>query len=360
MRGLVPSVAPLPVAEDTPRAALERVLTRALQRPPCVVSFSGGRDSSAVLATATVVARRTGLPPPVPATIRSRTALDADESRWQESVIRHLGVDEWIRVEVNDEYGLLGEVARAALRRHGLLWPANTHFHAPILRAAAGGTVLTGIDGDGLFGAWDWTCRPRRRYPPSWRYMVHRGVTALPQRVRRTVVRRHAYRPPWVRREAGAAFAAARAAGWSTEPWRWDRRIAWYQRQRHLAVLRDSMRCLAEDTDTVVVHPLMAPEFLAALARLGGRGGLGDRTAIMRRLVGTVLPDEILARTSQAYFDEVFWTPETRALAAAAPEVAHPEFVDADAARAEWASPIPNFGSAVLLQATWLHTQTAA
>jgi asparagine synthase (glutamine-hydrolysing) len=51
-----------------PRQALEQVVRNALQRPPCGVAFSGGRDSSLVLAVATHVARRDGLPDPLPIT----------------------------------------------------------------------------------------------------------------------------------------------------------------------------------------------------------------------------------------------------------------------------------------------------
>lgn len=40
----------------SPAAALEAVLADALQRIPCLVSFSGGRDSSALLAVAQRVA----------------------------------------------------------------------------------------------------------------------------------------------------------------------------------------------------------------------------------------------------------------------------------------------------------------
>ena len=43
-----------------PLAALERALIGALRRAPCVVSFSGGRDSSALLAVATRVTSTSG------------------------------------------------------------------------------------------------------------------------------------------------------------------------------------------------------------------------------------------------------------------------------------------------------------
>ena len=54
----------------SPREAMERVLREALQRAPCIVAFSGGRDSSAVLALAVDLARREGLQEPLPVTRR--------------------------------------------------------------------------------------------------------------------------------------------------------------------------------------------------------------------------------------------------------------------------------------------------
>jgi hypothetical protein len=64
----------------TPRAALEAAVLPALRRSPCLVSFSGGRDSSAVLAVAASVARREGLPLPIPATNRFPGARLTDEA----------------------------------------------------------------------------------------------------------------------------------------------------------------------------------------------------------------------------------------------------------------------------------------
>lgn len=53
-----------------PLAAFEDVVRGALRRPPCVVTFSGGRDSSAVLAVAARIARDERLPAPVAVTLR--------------------------------------------------------------------------------------------------------------------------------------------------------------------------------------------------------------------------------------------------------------------------------------------------
>src|SRR5262245_7497196 len=83
----------LPDERGTPLAALEEAVLPALARPPCVVSFSGGRDSSAVLGVAVRAARRHGLDLPIPTTNRFPSAPGSNEDEWQESVIAHLGLD---------------------------------------------------------------------------------------------------------------------------------------------------------------------------------------------------------------------------------------------------------------------------
>ena len=60
--GADPAAPSLPMPRPGgPVAALEHSVLGALLRPPCVVSFSGGRDSSAALAVATRVARQQGI-----------------------------------------------------------------------------------------------------------------------------------------------------------------------------------------------------------------------------------------------------------------------------------------------------------
>ncbi len=55
-----------------PVKAIGDVLVEALSRPPCLLSFSGGRDSSGLLALATKLSREQGLELPVPATMLVR------------------------------------------------------------------------------------------------------------------------------------------------------------------------------------------------------------------------------------------------------------------------------------------------
>lgn len=117
-------------AGRTPRQALEDVLTEALAAPPCFVAFSGGRDSSLVLAVAADVARRRGLPAPIAVTERFPGHDAAEDDQWQELMVRHLALEEWIRFDATAEVDLLGERAKASLRRFGLLWPPLAHTRA--------------------------------------------------------------------------------------------------------------------------------------------------------------------------------------------------------------------------------------
>ncbi len=77
-----------------PAETLEEILLQALQQPPVVVAFSGGRDSAAILAKATQVARANGFEDPIPHTLRFPGAPRTSEEDWQELIIRHLGLRE--------------------------------------------------------------------------------------------------------------------------------------------------------------------------------------------------------------------------------------------------------------------------
>ena len=149
-----------------PWTALELATLPALERTPCVVAFSGGRDSSLVLAAASSAARRWGLAPPVPATLCFQSAA-SDEAKWQASVLRHLRIADWQRLRLTDELDFLGAIAQEQLTTWGLRYPANAHSMVPVLQEARGGALLTGLGGDDILGSWRWAgrsrLRPRRR-----------------------------------------------------------------------------------------------------------------------------------------------------------------------------------------------------
>lgn len=130
--GSDPTAGPLPRPSHlSARAELERSIQTALQRPPCIVAFPGGRDSSAMLALAASVARREQLPPPVAVTNRFPVVVEADETAWQERVIAYLGIQDWQRLEFADELDYVGPVAQDVLRRHGVMCPMNTYVPFP-------------------------------------------------------------------------------------------------------------------------------------------------------------------------------------------------------------------------------------
>ena len=338
----------LPAGGGDPAAALEAAVLEPLRRGPCLVSFSGGRDSSAVLAVATGVARRHGLPDPIPASIRVPGAPAAGESRWQELVVAHLGLSDWLRPEFGDELDLVGPVAAAAMRRHGLLWPFNAHFHVPMLEAARGGTLLTGIGGDELFRA---------------------AVTPLPVRTARRVALHLAPRParrrwhgraavpmhPWLT-PAGARDGRRAVAAWdAAEPRRLGARLRHVRAARYLRIGTGSLERLAQDSGAAIAHPLLEPAVWAAVASRAPRGGHADRTAAMRATFAGLLPADVLARPDKACFDEVFFHDHSRAFAERWTGSGVPAgIVDAGALREHWHAGEPAAQSFSLLQAAWL------
>jgi hypothetical protein len=56
-----------------------------------------------------------------------------------------------------------------------------------------------------------------------------------------------------------------------------------------------------------VIAPFLEPRFVAALARAGGATGFGGRTAAMRAIAGTTLPDGVLAGGSKPVFNRSFF-----------------------------------------------------
>jgi asparagine synthase (glutamine-hydrolysing) len=78
----------------------------------------------------------------------------------------------------------------------------------------------------------------------------------------------------------------------------------------------------------------------------------------MRALFGTLLPRQILERSSKTGFDEAFWRAPSREFAARWDGRGVDErLVDADALAAEWSSPEPDPRSFLLAQAAWLAQQ---
>ena len=320
----------------------------ALSRPPCLVSFSGGLDSSTVLSAAAAVARRERLPLPVAITWRFADVPSTHESDWQESVMAELGLGDWVRLEGGQQLDFVGPIARRMVAAHGVRYPANAHLHLPLLERASGGSLLTGVGGDEFLGRWRW-------HDPAPRTMLRELRSRAPAIARRgRALRASTPDLEWLRPPAG------RRARWRMtddlgDPADWQARIGWQAGRRRMALTLQTLEDLARVSDTLVGSPFAAPAFLGAAARAGGRRGLGRRPEAMRALLGDRVPEALRHRTTKGRFGGAFWTSATQAAAAAwdGGEVDE-RLVDPTALRRVWREPEPQLLTALLLQSTLL------
>ena len=330
----------------------------ALRVPPCHVSFSGGRDSSAVLAVASHVARREGLPPPVPVSYAFPGVPAAAEDDWQQMVIRHLGLPDWERIEIRDELDYLGDVARRALERHGDLYPANAHFQGPAIERASGGTLLTGWGGDDVFDGWrlqrvGMVLRGGAR--PTGTDARRCAFWASPLPVRRGLLRRFGRLPlEWLAPAARRRVYRDWAVDYASQPRRFDRWLHWLRRHTYVWATESTITALGDDAGTRVAHPLIDARFLAALARDCGALGPGDRATAWRRLFGDLLPEAVLTRRSKAFFGDVFLGRHSREfLATWRGQGLDPAVVDRTAMEAALRLPNTAYRLGLLLQWAW-------
>jgi asparagine synthase (glutamine-hydrolysing) len=322
------------------------------------VSFSGGRDSSAVLAVAARVARREGLELPIPITVRAPAAPGMNESSWQELVVSHLGLTEWTRIDVEDELDFLGPVSRRLLLRNGLLFPPSVSLLALLLERSRAKTVLTGVAGDSFFGGWRLALLAdafRGRARPAARHLAALGYAAAPRALRARHLRRRQSGFAWLRPEAKRAVVAGWASTESAEPLRWDQQVRWRARLRRMSVMARSIEIVGEQAGSTIVNVFLGPAFLAALARAGGAGGFGTRSVLMEALFGDLLPAEVTNRRDKASPVRIFFSRASRRFADAWDGGGvDPALVDPQALRALWLGEAPDERTALLLQSAWL------
>jgi asparagine synthase (glutamine-hydrolysing) len=361
--GQIPAVQ-TPSLDAEPRIALEGVIRPFLARVPCTIAFSGGRDSSALLAVAVSLARREGWPEPVPVTLQL-TSGKTFERDWQERVVAAVGVSDWMRVPLDDELDLVGPIAAEGLLRHGVRYPANAHTIVPLAERARGGAVLTGVGGDDVFGNWPWhdvasVFAGRRRGRAGDLRRLARWCA--PAWLRREILmRREPLMLPWVREPVRRVVAQRLAHEQSSAPRTWASRMRWNARWRAWRTMVRTIGLLGADHGVEVGCPFLEPRYLGALSRAGGHHGWGDRTATMRALFGDLLPDRLLSRSSKAEFSETFFGPHTAAFAERWDGAAglDPTLVDGHVLKAVWRARQPHFLSAMAVQAAWLASGAA-
>jgi hypothetical protein len=320
-----------------------------------------------VLAVAAHVARRHGLPPPVPLTHVFPEAPGADEGDWQELVVRHLGLTEWVRQRFDRELDLLGPHSTDGLRRHGLLWPPLLHGNMPALEAAAAGSLVTGEGGDEILGPQriaPLVVLARRRVPVSRRLIVQVATAVAPVGVRRASYRRALGHQPgrqYLRPEVRASYDVAVAEELAAVPLRWDHAVR--ARRQHRAVqtgLLCNLDLLGRQANVQVVHPMLDADFLTALGRYGGIWGFSSRTEALRLLAGDLLPDAVLGRRTKAVFTGGVFTETSRRFARDwNGQGVDPALVEPERLRDEWLGDEPDARSFLLLQQAWLAANTA-
>lgn len=361
----VDDLSPVPPGAASPREALESAIRPALRSGSCHVMFSGGRDSSVVLAVATTLARREGLDPPVPVTRVYPRIAESDERTWQELVVRHLGLSDWLRWEFDHQHDLLGPEATASLRRHGLLWPAALHVQRSLYQRIGSGHVLSGEGGDEVLAGRRINALHRlaRRRLPSRSDLANaaRAVQPRPARERRC---RRALRTidpmPWVRPSAWEQHLMLLARDDAMAPLRWDHATWNLGGRRVWQVMQANDAVVAEEAGVVSRHPLLDAQFLAALARAGGAWGWPGRTSVMMALFDDVLPESLLRRSTKASFNHAYRGPGTIAFAREWDGTGvDPSLVDPDALRDQWLGDQPTFSAAVLLHQAWLASSRA-
>lgn len=349
----------MPATELSPMAALEEVVATAVRNGPCCVAFSGGRDSSLVLAAAVHAARAQGAPQPTPLTVRYPTIPEAQEATWQELVLGHLDVQSQVIIDITHELDFVGPVATAQLLKHGVLFPPNSHNLVSLLPSAAGGTLLLGIGGDELFGSRYWRefhdlLAGRRRLQLHDARRL--ALPLVPGSLRGArVARRRRHDRPWLRTEAARSVRAHERRSYN-QPLRYDRSIEREARSRALAVGLASLRHLGKAHNVRIEAPLLDRRFVAALAQAGGAWGWGNRHATMQAIANGYLPDALLVRADKAVFTGTHVGDHTRRFAEGwSGGGVDTGLVDPDALRQVWLSPEPDVRSALLLQLAWIH-----
>ncbi len=341
------------------RQGLDEVLLEALRRPPVVIAFSGGRDSSGLLALAVDLARRHGLELPVPATHVFPGDLASDERSWQEEVVRSLGLADWQRCSWADELDLVGPFAQQVLRQHGPVYPMNAHFLLPLFELAGGGTLVTGTGGDELFGLWSKWSLARHAIWCQRSELARLAAVAAPARLRRGVLRATAPSVPWLDR-SGRQEARRRLAEAQVEvPWRWSDLVMdrWWRSRRRLAT-EQTLTALASSYDVALSAPFMSASVLRAAAAAHPWAGFASRAQGMQEVFAGLLAPQVLNRSTKARFNSCFFAAYSRDFVRRWDGRGVGDLpVDLGALRSTWQAEVVDARSFSLLQGVWYRAQ---
>jgi hypothetical protein len=339
------------------------VIEPALSSGRCLVSFSGGRESAFVLGAATAAARSRGYDDPIPVTLRYPLASADRDRAHQERVIAFLGLREWERVTIHDEFELVGPYAVRALEQVGVLFPVTAYVLLPLLDLARGGWLLAGGGLTDFFAYWRWRRVAdvlARRRPLRRRDLRQLSLAALPSPAReRVLLARYRHQPaPWLRADAAHAVERLLAAEAAAVPMRFDAALSRQRQQRCYSGMRASLDAVAASAGARFLMPLRTDEYASAVAAKGRRLGFGDRLMTLRRLAGDLLPDELLVRSDVVNEQRVLFGERARSFAASwSGGGLDPDVVDCDVLRECWARAEPPWAATMLFQMAFAHDE---
>ncbi|MGC0142896.1 asparagine synthase-related protein [Pseudactinotalea sp. Z1732] len=346
-----------------PFEALKSTIERAADGRVVYVTFSGGRDSSGILAAAVSLAQERRIPAAVPFTYVYPGLDESDETEWQELVVKHLGVQDWMRLEVVDgENEYLGPRGSQSLLRRGLVFPAAAHLWADMFERTAGGLVLTGEGGDDVFlpkRASALVAGVRGRFRPG--SPRREALWSLaPERVRRRRARGASMLDmPWLTDSARREFLSDALRDQVHEPLSLRGGLEVLCSARFRGAYGQTMTTIAAEYGSVVADPFWHPQFLASYSRHAPYFGYADRTEAMTAVFGRVLPGEVLSRASKARFNTAYFGRSTREFARDWNGTGvDSELVDVEKLRQAWLADLVPALVVLLLQQAWLAQQT--
>ena len=339
--------------ERPPHEVISEVLLELLQRGRVAVGFSGGIDSSGLLCLATELARKHALPEPIAVTARYANAPDSEESEWQELVIAHLGLDDWIKVPLDDEVDAVGPEAAIGLLEEGVRWPPLAHSKQPLFRQVPGCIYVNGNGGDEITAPTQshvvklLITRRIGPRPAALKALVSSLTPALFDREREPRY------PAWIPRRHHRELRAL------AEPVELGGEYTWHHALEHRTnapwALRGHRGLIlhAARHGVEMVQPLTDRRVIRSMLWAGGRLGFGARSIAAQELFADVLPRQVAKRRTKADFTEAIFNNHSRAFISAwdgngAPDWVEPEvFRDAVLAGG-------SYDCLALLQYVWL------
>lgn len=338
---------------------LERVILAASSDRPWYVLFSGGRDSSVILAAALRAARRSQLPDPIPVIVRYPFAAGTEETEWQDRVLVHLDLSNAMIISCTDESDLLAPTAVASLMDTGAVFPPAAHCMTHVYERLRGGVIFTGECGDEVFG--------NQRVTPLRNIFAERGIAGAPH-VRRIW---GSIQPAWVAQREGFAstddwlgwlspatrrdFVRACVRERQALPFHWSQSMKLLESRRAIAVAARTRQHLAARHGCNIIDPFWTRPVIEAVAQFCGRWGLRSRSATLEALFSDILPIDVLRRPTKAYFNHAYFSSYSRGFVADWDGTGLEDYdIDQEALRVEWNKDLPSGASYLLLQTAYL------